>query len=517
VKGLNSPLRLSLSLIFLGIIFLGGITGCGSGEKGGTLGIGNGSVALFITDGPTEDFKEVNITINKISLLSDDLPPVVLYSGSRRINLLSLQDEQDLFMIHESVQAGVYHKIHLHISDSEFVPFEGEPISGDQIQLVANGKLDLVSKNGFHVIPGETLMIEVDMDAEKSILIHSTESQKYQFRPVFFVQVLNGLDSRMVALKGTIETISEDTEVQSFMLRRGHPFFHDSEGDSSFSDHESLLQNTPSGDQGSLSYKHDRTHLIQVEVPNGTPIFLENGLPGEFHDLQPGQRVFVRGFLKHDDHRRLHIHAKLIQIKSDLFKEDLRLRGEILEDIDSNLQFKFRPADGQGIVGDLVVQVHEQTMIVEAGTHRMLTTDALKAGKQVILKGVLDVTQDPVLFNAALIIVKPPELDQTRLEGSIQGEPDVDNRTFDLFEVIQHCPPPLGCPDIARIVPVHVLDHGVIVQITHQTLNDMGETHLGVEIIPFESLNKGDEVHLFGQFDSFDVFQAKVVVVEADY
>ncbi|NIN19515.1 MAG: DUF4382 domain-containing protein, partial [Candidatus Aminicenantes bacterium] len=134
-------------------------------------GVGNGSLALFITDGPTEDFKQVNITINKISLISDNLPPVDIYSGERRVDLLSLQDEQDLFMIHEGVLGGVYHKIRLEISNPEFVPFEGEAISGDQIHLVANGKLDLVSKNGFHVIPEETLSIQLDIDAEKSIHI----------------------------------------------------------------------------------------------------------------------------------------------------------------------------------------------------------------------------------------------------------------------------------------------------------------------------------------------------------
>ena len=239
MKNLISPLRLSLSLIFLGFIFSVGVMGCGSGNTDGPEAIRNGSVALFITDGPTEDFKEVNITINKISLLSEDKDPVVLYSGSRRINLLLLQDEQDLFMIHERVQEGVYHKIRLDISDPEFVPFEGAPLSGDQIQLVANGKLDLVSKNGFHVISEETLMIELDIDAEKSIHIHSTDSQKYTFRPVVFVNVLNGLDVRMVALKGTIESVSEDPDGQSFMLRRGHPFFHNSESDVSFSGHDS--------------------------------------------------------------------------------------------------------------------------------------------------------------------------------------------------------------------------------------------------------------------------------------
>ena len=61
---------------------------------------------------------------------------------------------------------------------------------------------------------------------------------------------------------------------------------------------------------------------------------------------------------------------------------------------------------------------------------------------------------------------------------------------------------------------MHVVDDAVIIRITHKTQESDGNDYLAVEVIPFDSLNNGDEVHLFGQFDSSGVFQAKVVVVE---
>ncbi|HEX9757883.1 MAG TPA: hypothetical protein VGB26_08790 [Nitrospiria bacterium] len=40
--------------------------------------------------------------------------------------------------------------------------------------------------------------------------------------------------------------------------------------------------------------------------------------------------------------------------------------------------------------------------------------------------------------------------------------------------------------------------------------------HLGVDLILFDSLRGGDDVYLFGEFDSLNVFQAKVVVVDEE-
>ena len=112
-----------ISLAFVGLSFIlaGLLTGCGSsaGVSGGSTQ--TGKVAILLTDGPTDEFSQVNVTVNEVSLLSDEQGPVVLFSGARRINLLALQEVEDLFTVNEDVPAGSYGKIRLSISDPEFV------------------------------------------------------------------------------------------------------------------------------------------------------------------------------------------------------------------------------------------------------------------------------------------------------------------------------------------------------------------------------------------------------------
>jgi hypothetical protein len=349
---------------------------------------------------------------------------------------------------------------------------------------VANGKIDLLPDEHFEVSPGGTLVVLLDLDANKSIMIHPTSSGKYQFRPVVFVKVLDRIHTRLVSVNGVIESIN--TEDHSFLLRRSHPLFHHLDDDSV-------------SDNASSSDDDDRPHLIRVVVSDETHIFKANGQPGDFDSLAVGQPVHVRGLLSAEG--GLHIQARLVEIGEQF----IRLHGSITQRIDSDLRFKFLPDPGQGIIGEIEVLVHSETLIFEAGTHRLLAPDELVAEKRILIEGVLDTGQDPDLFHAAVIVVKPPELDLVRLEGTL-FDPDPIHRTF-LFS--QNCPPELGCPTV--LLQVHVMPDAVIIRINRE------DDHLGIELVPFDSLMNGDEVHVFGQFDeSGSPFHARVVVVEGN-
>jgi hypothetical protein len=274
-KDLNKFFTLFLGL---GLVLGGLVTGCASGESGGSTQ--TGTVAFLLTDGPTEEFSQVNVTVNEISLLSEDREPVIIFSGARRINLLALQEVEDLFMIHDGVPVGIYNKIRLHVSDPEFVGIDGTVIPSSDIHLVANGKIDLLPDEHFEVSPGGTLVVLLDLDANKSIMIHPTSSGKYQFRPVVFVKVLDRIHTRLVSVNGVIESINTDntdntdnTEDHSFLLRRSHPLFHDLDDDS-VSDNDSLSDDNDSiSDNASSSDDDDRPHLIRVVVSDETHIF----------------------------------------------------------------------------------------------------------------------------------------------------------------------------------------------------------------------------------------------------
>ena len=64
------------------------------------------------------------------------------------------------------IHSGTYHKIRLHVTEVELVKEGQEPVI---TKLPANGKVDLNPRGTFEVIAGGHLMIELDVDAEKSI------------------------------------------------------------------------------------------------------------------------------------------------------------------------------------------------------------------------------------------------------------------------------------------------------------------------------------------------------------
>lgn len=493
IKNIN---RISLTLIGLSFILAGWLTGCGSsgGVSGGS--IQTGKVAILLTDGPTDEFSQVNVTVNEVSLLSDEQGPVILFSGSRRINLLALQEVEDLFTVNEDVPAGSYGKIRLSVSEPEFVKRDGEIIPSSQIHLVANGKIDLVPDHPIQVVPGEPLIVRLDCDAEKSIFIHISNPKDpvYQFRPVIFVEIQNDTDTRLASVRGDI--VSIDPETQSFLLQRTFPIFYLSKMGNG-TDHAHEADNENSDDSDSLS----RQYLIRVDVTEETHIFEASGQPGDFDSLIVGQEVHVRGRLSFEDD--LHLKAGLIEIG-----QFLRLRGVISTGLDEAKRFGFTPDPGQEVSGELTVQVYDETLLFKAGTHERLTPEDLVAGKQVLIEGVLEVGSEPALFHTALIVVRPPESDLTHLKGTLSA-PDPISRTFLLS---QDCPTDIACATV--LTTVHVMSDAVILRITSK--ESTGEDNvLGINMIPFEALTEGAQVSVFGQFDSSGTpFHANVVVVD---
>lgn len=509
MKSFKGPKRVFALIAGLGLLLGGLITACGSDSPGGANQAGPvgdaGTVVLLLTDGPTEDFSEVSVTVNEVTLLSDDQPPVILSSQGRQVDLLALQGVEDLFMIHEGVPAGLYQKIRLRVSNTKLVRLDGTVIDPSQILLVGAGEVELVLNQPFQVSPGETLVIQLDLDLAKAIQVHVSDSNEpiYEFRPVVFVTLLIEPHARLVHVGGEIVSIDEAN--QSFLLRHPHRIRHidldDTQG-SGVSDSQPAQVEKPNLDGTDVDDAHDdRRHLIRVVVSEETHFFDEKGQPGGFASLDIGQHVRVRGLLSAEG--GLHIEARLIEIG-----RFIGLHGSITREVDEKNQFGFHPDPGQGINADVIlVQVSDETLIFEAGTHRRLTPVDLVTGKRVLIEGVLELREsEPDIFHAGVIIVRPPEPNPTRLEGTI-FDPDPVTRTLDLNRT---CPPGLVCP--AVLLPVHVMDEAVIIRIRH------GEGgHLIVELIPFEALKDGNKVTLFGRFGDAGTFHALVVVVEATF
>ena len=103
------------------------LAGCGGG--GGRRGSSpaaaqTGTVAVFVKDGPADEFEHIWVTITQVELLPVSGSPVVIYDNPSgcRIDILDHRDEDFLLKIHRSVPAGQYSKIRLRVSDIDLVP-----------------------------------------------------------------------------------------------------------------------------------------------------------------------------------------------------------------------------------------------------------------------------------------------------------------------------------------------------------------------------------------------------------
>jgi hypothetical protein len=199
-------------------LFLFACGGGGSGSGGGGTTVspaGTGTVTLLVTDGPSDDFDAINLSVVRAELFSDS-GKVTLFSGEKTFDLLQLKNVTEIFSV-TNVPNGTYNRIRLTLTSIELVKKDG---TRAYPKLPGNGKLDLNPRGSFVVRAGSTVLIQLDMDAEKSVKVAgSGNGQNYQFRPVVFVKIVaNQFDTKLVRLRGTVNSL--DTLEGTFDLCR---------------------------------------------------------------------------------------------------------------------------------------------------------------------------------------------------------------------------------------------------------------------------------------------------------
>ncbi|MDH5544012.1 MAG: DUF4382 domain-containing protein [Gammaproteobacteria bacterium] len=205
---------------------------CGRGETGKSNDSNTGSVSLFITDAPSDDFDSVYVTISEISLLGGSEKSVedendtqdaeknnriTIFSGEKTIDLLALRDHAELFAMRSDVPTGMYRKLRMILKQNglELVrkDDEGNVIERVFPSLTGNRKIDLLARKGLEVRPGENLSIQIDIDAGKSLHIIQTGNGAYRFRPVVFIEAVSGaIQTKLVRQSGELTEISVDGE-----------------------------------------------------------------------------------------------------------------------------------------------------------------------------------------------------------------------------------------------------------------------------------------------------------------
>jgi hypothetical protein len=403
---------LALALMFAALTFL--LASCGGGGGSGGTAQATGSVALLLTDAPADEFDNIMVTVEKAELLSDD-GRVTVMDETKTFDLLELTDAR-VFAIRNDVPAGTYSKIRLTLSRLELIKRDddGNIIETYEPKLPGNGKLDLVPEEDFRVEPDGSLVIQIDMDASKSIhIVSAGGGTKYQFRPVVFVDIIGEpVQGNLVRLHGVIRDI--DAEDGEFELCT---------------------------DEIDINYEDDDQReydgCIEVAVEEDTAIFDEGGLPTDFGDLVEGDEATVYGkFRREDDddedgddvddgHERELDDLELVASVIELGEEGtfLTLDGVALSEVDSSDQFDMEVESNQGFVPGtvLTVQLQEGTRIIDRQGNELGEGD-IGSGDLVAVDGILDVNED-VLF-AALIVLDLEAPDEASLSGSVDENPD---------------------------------------------------------------------------------------------
>ncbi len=455
---------------------------CGGGSNtpapDGTASVGGkatGNVAILLTDAPTDAFSEVNLTITRIELLGEDGSGVEVFSGERTIDLLSLRDNSDLFSIAD-VPAGDYEKIRLTVTNVTLVKRDeqGSVIETITPRLPGGGRIDLNPRlnprHPFRVAAGATLVLEIDIDAEKSIHVSREGNGDYLFRPVVFINVVSDTTvSKLIKIRGTVARIDlEDRRFVLCNLDRGlmhdrvedHQEDHDAEdaeddnrtlstrGRHDDNDaHERRRHDRSNDDDDGREEVDDTLHepyersCIIVKVTEETALYSPDG-PISIEDLVTDEQASVLGridLVLHDS--RIDDSLRSIQ-KAGHHENGKHLMLDAVVVMAGNLHdyawasgtaastydpdsgtFELRAAAGTGLDADTVVtvRVDEDTRLFgRAGDP--LTPEEIEAGDKVRLAGRLDTTEEnTLLLQAFVVFVSDPHAASVRLRGIISG------------------------------------------------------------------------------------------------
>jgi hypothetical protein len=400
---MKSKLCLRVVLFLTALLTAGFLLGgCGGGGGGGdgssssgsgagsSFTTGSGTVALFLADGPADDYDSIFITVCKVSLIPAKNNPnqseVVLYKSDRcfEVNLLELRDEDLLLTIKKRIPAGFYEKIRLEIDD---IWSEGGPCDepGKYFKL-PSGRIDLNPRGGIFVKSGATLSVRLDVDANKSINLHEAgNSGKCIFRPVVFVD---------------IETIKTPQRCPRILI----------------GDIARLIENRRTGEiEGFVLDLFGQRGLITVwlsdDPRNPTIIFDDDGFRVRRTALEVGQRVRVRGKLMPGGD----LTASVV-----IIGDVLNVKGTAANRVIDSI-FPLNLDKGQALTGEQVkVEITPATLIL-IGCDEEVGPEAIQRGRRTRVIGKYDV--DNTVLRAVAVFLESQRIigNLTLIERAING------------------------------------------------------------------------------------------------
>lgn len=384
---MNTSINYSTRLPILALVVAILVAGCGGGSNSQQSAtpktVTTGTVALLFTDKPTDEFSAIKLNVVEATLIGGE-GQQTLFQGVKSIDLLDLTNYNEP-VVFGQVKVGIYTKLRLIIDELELVPNDGGPSIFPA--LPANGKIDLLEPQGFAVLPGRTLMAEIDMDANKSIKITGAgKSRRYNFRPVVKAHFMDGgLPDKLARLEGIVSEIFA----------------------------------SPTGSFRLCSAEMP-DNCVTVNTVASTSIFDNEGLATDFATLMVNDPAVAIGrYAVADD---ITLDALIVEIGGN----SEQVSGNVVSD----------PVDKQFLLlsddsGDIVVELQDGTKFFDAVGE--LGPDSVVLGADLEIEGVRPAKADPAdpdLIRAALVFVEAE--DDEQLSGTIIEPLDAAARSFGL-------------------------------------------------------------------------------------
>lgn len=347
------------------------LAACGGGSSDPEPLPPTGTVALMLTDLPTDDLKAINFDVTEATLIGDQGQQTI-YNGNTRVNLLDLENYSQPIALGE-VAAGTYTKLRLQIDNFEIIDNAGMRHTP---RAPANGRIDLLEPGGIEVVPGRTLVAHVDMDADKSIHVVRTGNGKYRLRPVVRVKFIQGgLPNELVRIEGRVEDV--DTETGTFVL--------------------CAMTNMDA--------------CVEVSLADDACVFDEDGIPIEpatDATFEPGEPLVVIGtYMDTDGDGIPNVEAIIVEKGIAL-----QVKGIVTEVPDADGFFLLIDRDGV----DTTVELQLDCTKIFGPDGEVLAPDALRVGQGIEVEGVS--TGDTEILRAALIVLDAEDQLQ-QLSGTI--------------------------------------------------------------------------------------------------
>ncbi len=467
------PLHLRIpALVAISALALAGCNSSSSDDGGSSIvpPQQTGTVGILITDAPTDEFDQILITVEEMRLLgangNDDY---LMFEGSETFDLLALTEFTDLFAVSDDVPVGEYEKIRLQVSGIELVELDdnGEVVRTEDVRPRGNGKLDLNPRGSFNVEADETLLVRLDIDARKSILlVGAGASGQYILRPVVFVDIDRGeLRDRLVRLYGEVDAVDAEA-ITLCNLRR--------------------IQSDTDG----RAYDG----CVQVRLDDETGLFDPDGDPLVISGLTGGELATAIGFFAPAENGTQPFDALVVQVGERGPNYPFKLSGTATSTVDANQRFNLL-APGQGLdTADVAVRLQQGTALITRDGERVPDTEIIP-DRGVTTEGVLSLNNAELKASLVLLDIGGDDVAEATLRGTVQ--------TVDPLVVSTDDPPADVCVVLTDDVDVFEVSE----------TEDGGTTTARVDA---DALESGQVIDAWGRERSDGCFEATSVIINLD-